>query len=133
MKKWVHIFVILLVIAIAEAASNSFLLFTSGFGKTVDVREISFPEEIVMDVGDEEFVPITMITDKGEEVPEKKLEKICKQYKMVWMTTDPEVVLATRNGQLIAKAPGEVELTATSYNSYNEKQLKTSVKIVVEP
>ena len=65
MKKWVHIFVILLVIAIAEAASNSFLLFTSGFGKTVDVREISFPEEIVMNVGDEEFVPITMITDKG--------------------------------------------------------------------
>lgn len=117
------------VAAVSAIASQNVQLFVTSLGKTVNVEEISFPEEITMHVGDCQFAPITMTTQDGE-VAESDLEKICKQYKMVWVTSNPEIVLANRKGELIAKNPGEVELKATSYNT---KDMDAKMTIFVEP
>lgn len=104
--------------------------FVTSFGKTVQVEKISFPEEITMKVGDTMFVPITMTTKDGSTVSEGDLSKICKQYKMVWITSNPNFVLAKKNGELVAKNPGEIELKAYSYNT---AELETSTTILIEP
>lgn len=129
MKKLLFTAAFLGVAAVSAVASQNVQLFVTSLGKTVHVEEISFPEEITMHVGDSQFAPITMTTKNGE-VAESDLEKICKQYKMVWVTSNPEIVLANRKGELIAKNPGEVELKAASYNT---KDMDAKMTIIVEP
>lgn len=129
MKKLLITAAFLGVAAVSAVASQDVQLFVTSLGKTVKVEEISFPEEITMHVGDAQFAPITMTTKDGE-VAESDLEKICKQYKMVWVTSNPEIVLANRKGELIAKNPGEVELKAASYNTMD---MDAKMTIIVEP
>lgn len=97
-------------------------------GKTEQVKEISFPEEITIQVGDEIQAPIQMLTDGGY-IAEEDIPKICKQYQMVWITDAPDVVLAKRDGTLVAGEEGTTTLYASSFNTKMER-IKTKVHVV---
>lgn len=129
MKKYLCFIAFLLVIGVFGVASSYTWLFVTSIGKSVKVEEISFPEEITMSVGDSQFAPITMSTADGT-VDEESLPKICKQYKMVWLSSNPEIAMVNRDGEIIAKNPGEVELMAVSYNTAD---MKATMNVVVEP
>ena len=116
-------------IGIFGVASSYTWLFMTSIGKTVKVEEISFPEKITMNVGDSQFAPIIMTTANGN-VDEENLPKICKQYKMVWLSSNPEIAMVNRDGEIIAKNPGEIELMAVSYNTAD---MKATMNVVVEP
>ena len=49
---------------------------------------------------------------------------------MVWLSSNPEIAMVNRDGEIIAKNPGEIELMAVSYNTAD---MKATMNVVVEP
>ena len=91
--------------------------FMLSWGKSETITEMAMPESITMVVGDEAATPMTMTTADGRSIAPEQIAMIWKEYKMVFVTTNPDVVFVNRAGVMTAMGEGTVILTATSYNT----------------
>ena len=128
MKTMIRLTALFAILCCLNYMSDAVKFGLGSIGKTVQVTGLSFPEEITLQAGDEVQAPIQMKTTDGY-VAEDDIAKVCKQYQMVWISDEPDVVLAKKDGTLVAGKEGTTKLYAASFNTKMERA-STTIHVV---